>query len=85
MIDYGKLLHHDMIFVCAAVQQMIFRGDTFACISRERERERERKEKLELNFYVKLMNYTEQFLLGGGSYLRHNTRMKYNILSVYLP
>ena len=79
MIDYGKLLHHDMIFVCAAVQQMIFRGDTFACISRER------KEKLELNFYVKLMNYTEQFLLGGGSYLRHNTRMKYNILSVYLP
>ena len=40
MIDYGKLLHHDMIFVCAAVQQMIFRGDTFACISREREREK---------------------------------------------
>ena len=38
MIDYGKLLHHDMIFVCAAVQQMIFRGDTFACISREREK-----------------------------------------------
>ena len=81
MIDYGKLLHHDMIFVCAAVQQMIFRGDTFACISRERDT----KEKLELNFYVKLMNYTEQFLLGGGSYLRHNTRMKYNILPVYLP
>ena len=57
MIDYGKLLHHDMIFVCAAVQQMIFRGDTFACISREK-----RKEKLGLNFYVKLMNYTEQYL-----------------------
>ena len=60
MIDYGKLLHHDMIFVCVAVQQMIFRGDTFACISRERERER--KEKLGVNFYVKLMNYTEQYL-----------------------
>ena len=58
MIDYGKLLHHDMIFVCAAVQQMIFRGDTFACISRERER----KEKLGQNFYVKLMNYTEQYI-----------------------
>ena len=62
MIDYGKLLHHDMIFVCAAVQQMIFRGDTFACISRERERE---KRKIGTEFLCEIDELYRAISFGG--------------------